>query len=166
MAHDAVTKMDLPEIKADGNLFEGQPRLELRTSKDIMGRLASRASVSWVSDGFIRFALGADFHRTYARSAQRATQTNIDAQHATTFTVDMIAQIKMEVIAHYATRIKPRKTETETAVDKVTDPLAFDYTNQAWIQNGVYTPCGHDKPCDCFGTVHAGEPAREGADIQ
>ena len=43
--------------------------------------------------------------------------------------------------------------------------LAYDYTNQAWIVNGVYQSCGHPKPCTCFGTVHAGEKPQAGADI-
>lgn len=43
----------------------------------------------------------------------------------------------------------------------------FDYTNQAWIVNGVYVRCGHpdSMDCQCFGKLHAGEPAREGAEI-
>lgn len=43
--------------------------------------------------------------------------------------------------------------------------LAYDYTNQAWIVNGVYQSCGHPKPCTCFGTVHAGEKPQADADI-
>lgn len=42
--------------------------------------------------------------------------------------------------------------------------LQFDYTNQAWLKDGLYIRCGH-KECKppyrenkvCFGTRHAGE---------
>lgn len=33
----------------------------------------------------------------------------------------------------------------------------FDYENQAWIENGLYIPCAHAVPCDCYGTVNAGK---------
>jgi hypothetical protein len=39
----------------------------------------------------------------------------------------------------------------------------FDYTNQAWVQNGRYLRCGHptEMECDCFGRTHQGErPSR------
>jgi hypothetical protein len=54
-------------------------------------------------------------------------------------------------------------------------PSMFDYTNQAWTEDGVYVDCNHppvgsvmgdDGPvpgaefvgCDCYGRAHAGEP--------
>lgn len=41
------------------------------------------------------------------------------------------------------------------------DKLAtyFDYTNQAWVVNGVYVGCSHKFACQCFGKLHAGELA-------
>ena len=35
----------------------------------------------------------------------------------------------------------------------------YDYTNQAWVLNGVYVTCGHppDMVCGCYGRDHAGE---------
>ena len=53
--------------------------------------------------------------------------------------------------------------------------MRFDYTNQAWTQDGVYLDCNHplvgtlmgpDSPapgeifqgCECYGKAHAGEP--------
>jgi len=34
----------------------------------------------------------------------------------------------------------------------------YDYTNQAWVLNGMYVPCGHPSTmnCNCYGTEHAG----------
>lgn len=42
------------------------------------------------------------------------------------------------------------------------DQPTFDYDKQAWIQNGVYLRCGHQDSmqCDCYGRLHAGEPAQ------
>ena len=39
------------------------------------------------------------------------------------------------------------------------DMTVYDYTNQAWIVNGVYARCGHPEAmnCGCFGRLHAGE---------
>ena len=36
----------------------------------------------------------------------------------------------------------------------------FDYANQAWIEDGRYMPCGHPKPCECYGTKHELEVVR------
>jgi len=49
------------------------------------------------------------------------------------------------------------RTSTNTELD------GYDYTNQAWYQNGVYVPCGHPDmmACDCYGKVHAGEKVRD-----
>jgi hypothetical protein len=38
--------------------------------------------------------------------------------------------------------------------------VAYDYHNQAWVEDGVYVTCGHreEHRCNCFGKRHAGEP--------
>ena len=53
--------------------------------------------------------------------------------------------------------------------------MRFDYTNQAWTQDGAYVDCGHPaagtvmgdgspapgepfQGCNCYGRAHAGEP--------
>lgn len=40
----------------------------------------------------------------------------------------------------------------------------YDYTNQAWVRDGVYVACSHVleagyalELCQCFGRIHAGE---------
>jgi hypothetical protein len=39
------------------------------------------------------------------------------------------------------------------------DNAVYDYTNQAWIVDGVYVTCAHPATMDClcFGKLHAGE---------
>ena len=38
----------------------------------------------------------------------------------------------------------------------------FDYTNQAWTQDGAYVDCGHPAAgCECYGRAHAGEAVSE-----
>lgn len=43
----------------------------------------------------------------------------------------------------------------------------YDYRNQAWVTNGRYVACSHPATmkCDCFGTVHAGQPIKANADV-
>lgn len=41
----------------------------------------------------------------------------------------------------------------------------YDYRNQAWVVDGKYVACGHGKPCDCFGKVHAGQPVADNAEV-
>jgi len=35
----------------------------------------------------------------------------------------------------------------------------YDYTNQAWVVDGVYIRCGHPEEmgCNCYGKEHEGE---------
>lgn len=39
------------------------------------------------------------------------------------------------------------------------DETYFDYERQAWVDDGKYVRCGHTTPCQCYGTLHEGEPA-------
>lgn len=43
----------------------------------------------------------------------------------------------------------------------------YDYTNQAWVVDGVYVACGHAPTlhCSCYGKLHAGEKPAEDAEI-
>jgi hypothetical protein len=52
--------------------------------------------------------------------------------------------------------------DNPTAADAVN---GYDYRNQSFVVDGKYVPCGHGKPCDCFGTVHAGQPLKANADV-
>jgi hypothetical protein len=37
----------------------------------------------------------------------------------------------------------------------------YDYDNQAWVINGLYSDCAHpvDHGCQCYGRLHQGEKA-------
>ena len=41
----------------------------------------------------------------------------------------------------------------------------YDYTNQAWVEDGRYCRCGHNSPCGCYGRLHAGEPVAADAEV-
>jgi hypothetical protein len=48
----------------------------------------------------------------------------------------------------------------ETGRDPHSAPdVWYDYTNQAWVTNGVYKRCGHPESmnCGCYGRAHRGE---------
>lgn len=58
------------------------------------------------------------------------------------------------------------------AMTSVKSPAAptyeFDYTHQAWLQDGRYVACGHKgtiHPCKCYGTLHEGELPAQDANI-
>ena len=41
-------------------------------------------------------------------------------------------------------------------------PTWYDYTVQAWVEDGVYAPCGHPatmRPRCCYAGFNAGKPA-------
>jgi hypothetical protein len=44
----------------------------------------------------------------------------------------------------------------------------FDYINQAWVQNGVYTGCNHSEElaCRCWARLNAGKTAIVGSDAR
>jgi hypothetical protein len=39
----------------------------------------------------------------------------------------------------------------------------YDYTHQAWVEDGKYVRCGHPESmqCDCYGRKHQGETCVE-----
>ena len=57
--------------------------------------------------------------------------------------------------------------EAHHSVAHPTVTLGFDYTNQAWVADGVYQRCSHpeDMDCQCYGRLHEGEPPMVGASI-
>jgi len=42
---------------------------------------------------------------------------------------------------------------------------AYDYTHQAWVEDGKYVRCGHSIPCLCYGRIHEGEPVGKDAQL-
>lgn len=43
----------------------------------------------------------------------------------------------------------------------------YDYTNQAWLVDGLYVPCAHPAAmnCKCYGKLHAGQPVDVNAEV-
>lgn len=42
----------------------------------------------------------------------------------------------------------------------------YDYTNQAWVENGRYVSCVHPSAqCGCYGKIHEDEPIAANANI-
>lgn len=52
--------------------------------------------------------------------------------------------------------------DNATAKDAVN---GYDYRHHAWVLDGKYVECGHGKPCNCYGTIHHGEPVAKDADV-
>ena len=46
------------------------------------------------------------------------------------------------------------------------EQFGYDYTNQAWVVDGVYQDCGHPNvDCGCFAREHKGQPVFVGATV-
>jgi hypothetical protein len=56
------------------------------------------------------------------------------------------------------TQEQRERLESEKGISITSDGYGYDYDNQSWILNGRYKRCGHSTPCNCFGTLHNGEP--------
>ena len=99
MANERRQRIDLPELNGP----RGSAQLEIRTYKSTP-HLASLAHVHFAKDGYVTFELFGDFSKSMVRSFDRATQKNLDAQHARVFTPQAIADLKAEAIAFYAAK--------------------------------------------------------------
>ena len=99
MARELQQTIHLPEL--DG--AQGTARLQLRTYKSSRGIL-SAAQVEFVKDGFVRFELCGDFSKTLGCFPDRATQKNLAARHAETFTPWQIEILKGQIVAFYAAK--------------------------------------------------------------
>ena len=92
MAHEPKQTIPIPELDSDRGRFE----IEVSTRKYGNGQN--------VKDGMVTFMLYGDFRQTYARTAGRATQAVLDAQHAATFSPAQIESIRQEALAFYAAK--------------------------------------------------------------
>ena len=81
---------------------DGAAQLQLDTMKLSNGQLCSSAHVHFASQGMITCVLFGDFRKELHRSRERATQKNLDAQHAAVFTPAAVEALQAEVIAFYA----------------------------------------------------------------
>ncbi len=101
MANEPKQTVDLPEL----NNGQRQAQLQLRTYKSARGIL-SAAHVHFVKDGFVTFELFGDFSKTLGCFPDRATQKNLDARHAETFTPAQLEILKGQILAFYADKAK------------------------------------------------------------
>lgn len=92
-----------------------QATLQIETSKYYNGGLLSDASVYWVSENCRQqlMSLG-DGSGDYSRrllinKSAKATQKNIDAQHAQVFTPEVVAQLTEYAKLHYARFVREGK---------------------------------------------------------
>lgn len=85
---------------------EGAAQMELSTQKYDNGRLVSAAHIHFVKDGCITFECFGDFRKTVFRTLARATQKNLNTQHASVFTPAAIDALKAEALAFYAAKKK------------------------------------------------------------
>lgn len=55
--------------------------------------------------------------------------------------------------------------ESREQIIKDRSAAKYDYRHQAYVVNGRYVACNHGNPCDCYGTIHAGQPVAANADV-
>jgi hypothetical protein len=101
MAKEPTTIILMPQLdKAEGNA-----QLRLSTHKGSRG-LNSCASLTFATPGSpfsgFSFMLGQDFMKHFPTVKLAATQKNLDALHAASFTPTAIDALKVEVLAFYA----------------------------------------------------------------
>ena len=101
-AQEPKQLIDIPELNREDTRAE----LQIKTYKNDYGQIVSAARVHFVKDGMITFEIFGDFSKTVLRIKGRATQKNLDTQHAQAFTPESIAALKAEVLAFYASKRK------------------------------------------------------------
>ena len=99
MARELQQTIHLPEL--DGAQVVAQ--LELRTYKSSRG-IISAAHVQFAKDGYVTHELFGDFSKTLGCFPDRATQKNLAARHAETFTPWQIEILKGQIVAFYAAK--------------------------------------------------------------
>jgi hypothetical protein len=80
--------------------------MEISTEKYDDGRLVSAAHLHFVKDGSLTFRVYGDFRKVLLRTLARATQKNLNTQHASVFTPAAIDALKTEALAFYAEKRK------------------------------------------------------------
>lgn len=101
MANEVQTTIPVPALDS----AMGSARLHLSTDKSSGGYLYSAASVHFINaQGCITFEVFGDFRKVCAKRDGKATQKNLDALHADTFTPEKIELLKAAALAYYANR--------------------------------------------------------------
>ena len=102
MAQEPKQIIEIPELDSEA----GAAQMELSTEKYDNGRLVSAAHIHFVKDGMLTFEVFGDFRKVLLRTLARATQKNLNTQHASVFTPAAIDALKAEALAFYAEKRK------------------------------------------------------------
>ena len=102
MAQEPKQIISIPEL----DIAECAAQMELSTEKYDTGQIVSAAHIHFVKDGMITFELYGDFRKVLLRTLARATQKNLNTQHASVFTPAAIDALKAEALAFYAEKRK------------------------------------------------------------
>jgi hypothetical protein len=90
----------VPEL--DGT--RGTAQMELSTYASGQNQIVSFACIDFVRGGVTDYIFGGDFCKNLRQAEIRTTQENQDAQHASVFTPETIAAVKIEAMAFYANK--------------------------------------------------------------
>jgi hypothetical protein len=102
VAQEPKQNIAIPELDSAA----GAAQMELSTEKYDDGRLVSAAHLHFVKDGSLTFRVYGDFRKVLLRTLARATQKNLNTQHASVFTPAAIDALKAEALAFYAEKRK------------------------------------------------------------
>jgi hypothetical protein len=102
MAQEPKQIIAIPELDSAA----GAAQMEISTEKYDDGRLVSAAHLHFVKDGSLTFRVYGDFRKVLLRTVARATQKNLNTQHASVFTPAAIDALKTEALAFYAEKRK------------------------------------------------------------
>ena len=92
----------IPELNSDA----GTAEMEISTEKYHTGHIVSVAHIYFKKDGMITFELCGDFRKVLLRKRGTATQRNLDAQHFSVFTPEVLDALKAEALTFYAAKRK------------------------------------------------------------
>jgi len=134
MATEAVTRIEMPELNLPDYIRGDKKRaiLKLTTMQATIPEkhLRSMARIVFVGDGLETFMMQADYSETtFQAFGERATQKNIDAQHAKAFDSEAVERIKAEARKHYGLKQEPEPTEEQEAAG-----VPFSPSDACWCQ--------------------------------
>lgn len=100
MAQEPKQVIDIPQLDS----AEGAAQIELSTRKYSSGKIVSSAHIHFAKDGMVTFMLYSDFRKVLLSTPLRATQKNLNTQHASVFTPAAVESLKLEALAFYANK--------------------------------------------------------------
>lgn len=102
MAQEPKQIVLIPELDTEA----GAAQMEISTQKYNNGQLISAAHIHFAKGNSLTFECFGDFRKVILRTMARATQNNLDMQHASVFTPAGIETLKAEALAFYAAKKK------------------------------------------------------------